>query len=296
MHARGRGRRRCYHLEAAIAAPDRLAIDAAIAGKIIHREIAARARHVLGDHAAERAAVEQVRPVLGNCSQRIRVGAHRYARAGGDRRAAGQEQSGDLAVAHEIGRALGRAFAEVGGGEESAVGVADGGLQRVRERTGAEAGERFAPGLERAGHGNSRGADCVAAADRVHRPRRCLRVGGVGVRPRGGRGGREPVHDEVASVGQSQMRDAAAQDADHHRLDDGQREQRRDRRVDRVPAARQHLGTCRRCERMVRHHHAARAGGRTFLANKSRGTKLAPALGHRFLLIPWRSAIRPRPP
>jgi hypothetical protein len=41
---------------------------------------------------------------------------------------------------------------------------------------------------------------------------------------RGERGGTEAVDDMMPTVGQPDMLDAAAQNADHHRFDDGQRE------------------------------------------------------------------------
>ena len=64
------------------------------------------------------------------------------------------------------------------------------------------------------------------------------------------------------------MRHAAADDADHHRLDHGQREQRRDRGIDGVAAGREHLGARARGQRMIADHHAAAAGRRLLLTLK----------------------------
>jgi hypothetical protein len=72
------------------------------------------------------------------------------------------------------------------------------------------------------------------------------------------------------------MRQTAAHDADHHRLDDGQREQRADRRVDRIAAGGEDLDPGSGGERVVRDHHAAGADGRCLLGGKGRGGAGAP--------------------
>ena len=74
----------------------------------------------------------------------------------------------------------------------------------------------------------------------------------------------------MAAIGQPDMGDAAAEHADHHRLDHGQGEQRGDGGVDRIAAGQQHLRAGRRGQRMVGHHHAARAGGGLLLAGEGR--------------------------
>jgi hypothetical protein len=61
----------------------------------------------------------------------------------------------------------------------------------------------------------------------------------------------------VPAVGQAQVGHPRAEDADHHRLDHGQREEGADGRVDRVAARRQHLRARGRAERVVGDHHAA---------------------------------------
>jgi hypothetical protein len=61
----------------------------------------------------------------------------------------------------------------------------------------------------------------------------------------------------MPAIGQPQVGHARAEDADHHRLHHGQREEGADGRVHRVAARRQHLGARRRAERVIGDHHAA---------------------------------------
>jgi hypothetical protein len=61
----------------------------------------------------------------------------------------------------------------------------------------------------------------------------------------------------MPAVGQPQVGHARAEDADHHRLHHGQREQRADGRVHRIAARGEHLGPRRRAERMIGDHHPA---------------------------------------
>ena len=70
----------------------------------------------------------------------------------------------------------------------------------------------------------------------------------------------------LADAGGANVRQPAAQHPDHHRLHDGQREQRGDCRVDRIASREQHLCAGGRGQRMVGDDHAARAGGRLLLA------------------------------
>ena len=71
------------------------------------------------------------------------------------------------------------------------------------------------------------------------------------------------VDDGVAAVGQADMHGRAADQADHHRLDHGQRELGGDGGIDGVAAGGQHLHAGGGGQRVVRHHHAAacRAAG-----------------------------------
>jgi hypothetical protein len=70
----------------------------------------------------------------------------------------------------------------------------------------------------------------------------------------------------MAAIGEPDMRHAAADDADHHRLDHRQREQGGDRRVDRIAAGGEHLGAGARGQRMIADHHAAAGRRRLLLA------------------------------
>jgi hypothetical protein len=64
------------------------------------------------------------------------------------------------------------------------------------------------------------------------------------------------------------MRNAAAEDPDHHGLDHGEGKQRGYGCVDRVPTGQQHLGTGCGRERVIGHDHAAGSMGRPLLAGK----------------------------
>ena len=149
---------------------------------------------------------------------------------------------------------------------EAARGMADRRLHHIGQREGAKARQRLAPALQIAGRGHRGRTQRVLPPDRVHRAGRGVGIGRVGGRAGGERRGALAVDHHMAAVGQPDMRHAAAQDADHHRLDHGQREESRDRRVDRVAAGGQHLRAGGRGERMVGDHHAARAGRRLLLA------------------------------
>ena len=73
------------------------------------------------------------------------------------------------------------------------------------------------------------------------------------------------------------MRHAATEHAGHHRLDDVEREQARDRGVDRVPATREHLRAGGGGERMVGDDHAATTMRRALLAGEFGSGPCAPA-------------------
>ena len=72
------------------------------------------------------------------------------------------------------------------------------------------------------------------------------------------------------------MRHAAADDADHHRFDHGQREQGGDRGIDRITAGGEHLGAGGGRQRMIADDHAAAAGGRLLLALENRVRAIPP--------------------
>ena len=102
----------------------------------------------------------------------------------------------------------------------------------------------------------------------------------VGVGTDRQRHGALAVDEAMAAVGEANMCHAAADDADHHRLDHRQREQRRDRRIDGVAAGCQHLGARARGQRMIAHHHAAAGSRRLLLTLKSGGRAIPPVAGH----------------
>ena len=83
------------------------------------------------------------------------------------------------------------------------------------------------------------------------------------------------------------MGHAAADDADHHRLDHRQREQGRNRRIDGIAAGRQHFRARIRCQRMIADHHTAAPGRWPLLTLKTNGCAIPPMTRHavsRFLL------------
>ena len=130
--------------------------------------------------------------------------------------------------------------------------------------------EHVRPARERSGHRDGRRADRIAPISGVARGRGPVAHRLIHVGARGLRRGAEIVDDDVAAVRQPDVRDAAAENADHHRLDHRQREQRRDGGIDRVAAAQQNLGRRGGRERMVGDDHAARADRRPLLANERR--------------------------
>ena len=163
----------------------------------------------------------------------------------------GGREAGDVVLhqAHDVRQVLARS--------KAVLGVADGWLHRFRQRERAVAGERFRPAQQVARHADRQRADVVLSPldHLVVRPGVGDRL--VHVRRRGaGRGG-VVVDETVLAVGEAHGRHPGAEDADHHRFHDGQREQRRHRGIDRIAAGRQHLHARHRAERVVRHHHPA---------------------------------------
>ena len=71
----------------------------------------------------------------------------------------------------------------------------------------------------------------------------------------------------MGAVGQPDMRHAAAEDADHHRLHDGQSEEGGDRGIDGVATGRQHFRPGGGGQRMVGDDHASAAGGGVFFSH-----------------------------
>jgi hypothetical protein len=119
--------------------------------------------------------------------------------------------------------------------------VLDRRLHHVSERQGAEPPQRLAPRFQRARRRHGFGADEAFVADRVEHVGRCAGDRPIAVGLAGKRNGTLAVDDAVATVGETHMCHAAADDADHHRLDDRQCEQRRNRRIDGVATRGEHF-------------------------------------------------------
>ena len=111
---------------------------------------------------------------------------------------------------------------------------------------------------------------------------RRARLRAVSVGPDRQRHGALAVDETVAAVTEPDMRHAAADDADHHRLDHGQREQGSDGGIDGVAAGGEHLGARGRGQRVIADHHAAAARGRLLLAIENGLGALTPVSGHGF--------------
>ena len=77
-------------------------------------------------------------------------------------------------------------------------------------------------------------------------------------------------------VAEADVHEPATEQADHHRLDHIQGEQRRDRRIDGVAAGGQHLSACGRGQRVIGDDHAAMAGRRPLLAVEGRTGSVPP--------------------
>ncbi len=274
--ARGR-RRRPDDFVVAVGAVNHCTVDDAIAAEVVHGDEAATPRHVVDERTSEGAVVQETRPFLRDRREGVGVGTLDQPGAGGDRPTIRHEQSGDLGITGEIGGALAGAFVQIGGDAKAARRVTNCRFEHVGERKGAEPRQGVAPRLEGARHGHRGGTDGVPPAERVHRPRRRGRVGVERLRPGRQRCGAQAVDHDVASVGETQMRDPASRDADHHRLDHGQGEESRDGGVDRIAACGQHLDAGRGRQRMIGDDHPARALGRLLLAGKKRARSFTPS-------------------
>ena len=162
------------------------------------------------------------------------------------------------------------AFGQIGRHCKPARCVANGRRHHIRQRQTAETCKCFTPGAQIAWHGDRKRADDIGAARRfeIHR------IGRFGGREhigaRGGRRSGQPINHRVPPIGQAQMRHAAAQNANHHGLHHRQREQRSDGAIHCIAAGSEHLGPRSGGERMVRHHHAARARGGALFRGKTR--------------------------
>ena len=169
---------------------------------------------------------------------------------------------------------------QIGRGEIAARGMLDRGLHDVGETHGAEAAQRLAPGLQRARRCDRLRPVEVLVVDGVEHVMRRAGLAAIGVGLHRQRHRALAVDEAMAAVRGADMRHAAADDADHHRLDHGQREQGRDRGIDGVAAGGQHLRTRGGGQRMVAHHHAAAAMRRLFLAREMCRRPVAPIAAH----------------
>ncbi|MEY4006294.1 MAG: hypothetical protein RLZZ221_2390, partial [Verrucomicrobiota bacterium] len=197
-----------------------------------------------------------------------------------DRRAIGQEEPREARVAGDVRRGVGGAVLQVGRRDEAALGQPDRRCHDVGEREAAEALERRAPAQQRARHRDGERAHGVLAALRLAVVRQLVRDRLVHVGARRAGRGAQPVEHDMGAVGEADMRDAAAQHADHHRLHHGQREERGDRGVDGVATGEQHLRAGSRGERMVGDDHAARPGRGLLLAGEWRRPRRTACVGH----------------
>ena len=280
VHAGGGGRRRPEDLPAAIIGPDRRALDGLVGCQVLARDEAAMGLHVIDEDVAERTRIERGVAMLRNIGERLGIFRLHDALAGLQRRSLRQIDRRDRLVLQHHGRAVADAFMQVGRRRIAARGVLDRGLHDIGERHGAEPPQRFAPGLERTGHGDRLRAVQVFVADGIEHVMRRARLRAIGVGPNRQRHGALAVDEAVAAVTEPDMRHAAADDADHHRLDHGQREQGGDRGIDGVAAGGEHLGARGRGQRMIADHHAAAARCRLLLTLEDGVGAIAPVAGH----------------
>ena len=220
--------------------------------------------------------------MLGNVAQRFRIFRLHHALAGFQRRPVGQIDRRNRLVLQHLPGAIGNTFVQIGRRRIAPRGVLDRGLHDVGERHGAESLQRLAPGFQRARHGDGFRAVEVFVADGIEHIMRRAGFRRVGIGPDRQWHGALAVDEAMAAVGQPDMGHAAADDADHHRLDHRQRKQRRNRRIDGVAAGRQHFRARARRQRMIADHHAAAPGRRPLLTLKTGGCAIPPIARHVF--------------
>ena len=279
VHAGGRGRRRPEDLPAAIIGADRRALDGLVGGEVFARDEAAMRLHVVDQDVAERPVIQRRCAVARDIGQRLRIFRLHHALAGFQRHAIRQIDRRDRLVLQHLLGAVDDAFVQIGRRRIAARGVLDRGLHDIGEGHGAEPLQRFAPGFQRAGHRDRLRAVEIFVADGVEHVMRRARLRAVGVGPDRQRHGALAIDETVAAVGKPDMRHAAADDADHHRLDHGQREQGGDRGIDGVAAGGEHFGARGRGQRMIADHHAAAARCRLFLALENSARAIPPVTG-----------------
>jgi hypothetical protein len=276
VHARCGGRRRADDLPIAIAAADRRALDHAVVGEVLFGDEAAGFLHALDQQVAQRTAMKCALALLGDQGQSLAIVGLHEARAGFQRRAIGQQSRGCQLVLHKVGGRALDAVGQVRRHREAAGGMTDRGLHDVGERHRAVAPQGQGPGQQRARHGNRLRADLILAALDVVDLRRGAGHRPVHVRAASQRHRAHAVDDGVGAVGETDVTGRAADQADHHRLGDGERELRGDGGVDGIAAGRQHLHPGGGTQRMVGHHHALGAVRRLLFAGEERAGALPP--------------------
>ena len=294
VHAGRRGRRRPEDFPAAIIGADRRALDGLVGRQILARDKAAMGLHVVGEDIAERPVIQRLLAVLRYIGQRLRIFRLHHPFAGFERCAVGQIDRRDrLVLAHLFG-AVGDALVQIGRRRIAARGVPDRGLHDIGKTHGAEPVQRLAPGFQRARGRDRLRAVEVFIVDGVEHIMRRTGFRSIGVGPDRQRNGALAIDETMAAVGQTDMRHAAADDSDHHRLDHGQREQGRDRRIDGIAAGGEHLGARGRRQRMIADHHAAAARCRLLLTLENRARAIAPVVGHgrSSLVISWLAGMQ----
>ena len=282
VHAGCRRRRRPQDFPAAIVGADRLTLDRLVGREILAGDEAAILLHVVDQDIAERSLIQRRFAVLRNIGQRLRIFRLHHALAGLQRRSLGQIDRRDRLVLQHLLGAVGDAFVQIGRRRIAARGVLDRGLHDIGKAHGAEAPQRLAPGLQRARHSHRFRPGEILVSDGVEHVMRRARLRRVGVGTNRQRHGALAIDETMAAVGKPDVRHAAADDADHHRFDHGQREQRRDRGIDGVAAGGEHFGAGARGQRMIADHHAAAGGRRLFLTLKGCGRAIPPVTGHVF--------------
>ena len=280
VHAGGRGRRRTENHPAAIIRPDRRALDRLVRCEVLAADKAAMRLHVVGQNVAERTPIQRGFAVARDISQCLRIFRLHDAIAGLQRRPIRQIDRRDRLVLAHLARAIDDALVQIWRRQKAARGMPDRGLHDFGKRHRPESLQRLAPGLQRARDSHRLRSVEIFVVDGVEHVVRRTRLRPIGIGPHRKRNRALAVDEAVAAVGKPDMRHAAADDSDHHRLDHRQREQSRDRGIDGVAAGGEHLRTGARCQRMIADDHAAAARRGLLLALENRARAIAPISGH----------------
>ena len=260
MGAAGRGRRHREDRKAAIGSRDRLALDGAVMGEVVHRHPPARRLHRVDDLSRHRAGIEPRRALRGDRFQ-----------------SGGEIVEGDVvadlrraSVRLEVDAGCGRMLRQDGRGRRQRIGEVvvhrqplAGERDRGRDKLGEGELARavFAPGELEARH-RARHADSQA------RPARLERIGftvGVEEHVLGRRRRRRLAivdGDRLAEIGAVDQHEAAAADIAGARQGDREREADRHRRIDRIAAEAEHVPADPGGGRLLRDHHAVPCGDR----------------------------------